>query len=70
MRVQGSGREALMGHKHKWVFMGLVLGGEKNGLAHRRCPGCRAETYLPPTKAELKKHDPHGEVAKHEIDGR
>ena len=55
-----------MSHKHDWYFLGLVLGGYRNGLAHRRCPKCRAETFLPATKRELQKHDPDGEVAKAE----
>lgn len=52
-----------MKHKHKWTFMGIILGGHRNGLAHRACR-CGAELYQPTTKEERAKHDPQNEVAK------
>lgn len=52
-----------MAHKHLWKFLGIVLGGVRNGMSHRACK-CGGEMYLPATKKELKRHDPHGEVAK------
>jgi hypothetical protein len=52
-----------MTHKHNWTFMGIILGGHRNGLAHRACR-CGAELYQPTTKQERAKHDPHNELAK------
>lgn len=52
-----------MKHKHKWTFMGITLGGHRNGMAHRAC-NCGAELYQPTTKKERAKHDPTDEVSR------
>jgi hypothetical protein len=54
-----------MKHKHRWKFSGVVLGSERNGMAHRRCK-CGAEIYEKPTASEIRRHDPRGERLKKE----
>jgi hypothetical protein len=55
--------EIVVKHKHKWTFMGICLGGHRNGMAHRTC-GCGAELYQPTTKKERTRHDPTNEVSR------
>jgi hypothetical protein len=55
--------ELVVKHKHTWTFMGIILGGHRNGLAHRACR-CGAELYQPTTKKERAKHDPQNEASK------
>ena len=51
-----------MRHKHKWTFSGIIYGNSHfAGMVHRTCK-CSAELYEPPTEAERRKHDPHGEA--------
>lgn len=52
-----------MKHKHRWKFSGIISAGHRLGMSHRRCI-CMAELYEPATKAELRKHDPQGDVQK------
>lgn len=51
-----------MKHTHRWQFRGIVSAGYRLGMAHRMCL-CTAELYQPATKAELRKHDPQGEIS-------
>lgn len=51
-----------MAHKHRWKFSGIITDGYHLGMAHRVCK-CMAELYQGATKAELRKHDPEGQIA-------
>jgi hypothetical protein len=48
-------------HRHLWKFSGIVTSGVRLGMSHSYCK-CGGEMYLPATRAELRKHDPAGEV--------
>lgn len=48
-------------HRHVWKFSGIVISGVRLGMSHSNCP-CGGELYVPATRAELRRHDPDGEV--------